>query len=87
MTSLSERVNYDKKALKFMYNKRNSEYEKEFDSDRQSFYMNLLNKKDYKVANLRKILVNKGLVDDRNKHLENIRPELKSIVSARRYVK
>jgi len=47
--------------------------------------MNILNKKDYKIANLRKIFVKKGLVDDRNKHLENIRPELKSL--ARRYGK
>ena len=65
MTSLSERVNYDKKSLKFMYSKRNSEYEKEFDEDRKSFYLNILNKKDYKIANLRKIFVSKGLVNDK----------------------
>ena len=86
MTSLSERINYDTKSHKFMHNKRDSDYEKEFESDRKSFYMNILNKKDYKIQNLRKILVSKGLVDDREKHLSNIRPELKTICHPRRFV-
>ena len=52
-----------------MNKKRNSEYEREFDDDRKSFYLNILNKKDYKIANLKDIFVKKGLVEDRNKHL------------------
>ena len=34
MSSFSERVNFDKKSMKFTYNRRHSEFEKEYDEDR-----------------------------------------------------